>query len=99
MDNFQFFTTSEIQDILGRKIKTIRKSKGWTQKEMAKRADIPLSTYARFEQRGEGSMRDFAKILVILGRGSEIEKILNVAPKEESPMDIYRKIRKNKAKK
>lgn len=96
MDDFVFYTATDIQQTLGRKLKAVRKSKGWTQKEMAQRADIPLSTYARFEQKGEGSLRDFAKILVVLDRGSEIEKLLNTSATNESPMDLYRKIKGEK---
>lgn len=91
-----FYTAPDIQQTFADKTKNIRKSKGWTQKEMAQRADIPLSTYARFEQLGEGSMRDFAKIIVTLGRGDEIEKILNLAAENESPMDIYKKVKGKK---
>lgn len=96
MSDYIFYTAKDIQDTLRGKIKKIRKSKGWTQKEMAYRADIPLSTYARFEQLGEGSIHDFAKIIVTLGRGDEIGKILNSTIKRESPMDLYRKIKGKK---
>ena len=96
MSDFIFYTAPDIQEIISDKIKKIRKSKGWTQKEMALRAEIPLSTYARFEQLGEGSMRDFSKMIVTLGRGDEIEKILNSSVKNESPMDLYRKVKGKK---
>lgn len=91
-----FYTAPDIQDTLRDKIKKLRKLKGWTQKEMARRTDIPLSTYARFEQRGEGSIHHLAKIIVTLGRGDEIEKILNSSTKGESPMDLYRQIKGKK---
>ena len=96
LDSFDFYTPGEIQRTLGAKIRDVRKAYGWTQKEMAKKASIPLSTYARFEQLGEGSMRDFAKILVVFRRGAEIEILLNVASKEESPIDAYRNLSKKK---
>ena len=44
---------------------------------MSEKTGIPLSTYQRIEQLGEGSMRDFAKILVALNRANEINNILN----------------------
>ena len=96
MSDYVFYSVIDVQDTLRDKVKKLRKLKGWTQKEMARRADIPLSTYARFEQLGEGSMRDFAKIIITLGRGDEIEKILNSTIKGESPMDLYRKIKGKK---
>ena len=98
MDSFIFYTAPDIQQTLADKIQKVRKLKGWTQKEMAQRSDIPLSTYARFEQLGEGSMKDFAKIIVTLGRGDEIEKILNSTTKGETPMDIYNKVKSERQK-
>jgi len=91
-----FYTPNDIQEIIAKRIKIARKQKGWTQKEMAKRADIPLSTYARIEQSGEGSLRHFAKILAVLGRGDEIEKIL--IPQEKTPVEIVKEIRKKSKK-
>ena len=96
MSDFIFYTAQDIQGIISDKIKKIRKSKGWTQKEMALRSDIPLSTYARFEQLGECSLYHLSKMIATLGRGDEIEKILNVAVKNESPMDLYRKVKGKK---
>ncbi len=96
MSDYIFYTAANIQDTLRDKVKKLRKLKGWTQKEMAHRSDIPLSTYARFEQLGEGSIHDLAKIIITLGRGDEIEKILNSAIKGESPMDLYRQIKGKK---
>ena len=96
MSDYIFYTVTDIQDTLRDKVKNLRKSKGWTQKEMARRSDIPLSTYARFEQLGEGSIHDFSKIIITLGRGDEVGKILNTTIKGESPMDIYRKIKGKK---
>ncbi len=58
---------------------------------MASKADIPLSTYARIEQKGEGSLKDFAKILLALGRADEIEKILQT--ETESPIEVYERIK------
>ena len=93
-----FYSPVDVQLLLAEKIKLARKQKGWTQKEMAKRADIPLSTYARIEQLGEGSLRHLAKILTVLGRADELEKIL--IPYEKTPVEEYeeymRKKRKNR---
>ncbi len=87
----QFYTHQDIQQQIATRIKTVRKQQKQTQKQMAAKADVPLSTYARIEQRGEGSLRDFAKILVALGRADEIEKILQ--PYEETPMQVYDRIK------
>ena len=51
----------EIQLHLANRIKKARISVKLTQKELALKANIPLSTYRRYEQKGEGSIKDFIK--------------------------------------
>lgn len=88
----QLYTHQEIQYSLADKISSVRKQNGITQKEMSLKTGIPLSTYARIEQLGEGSLKDFSKILLALGRGGELDKILIVS--QESPIEVYEKMKK-----
>lgn len=88
----ELYTHLDIQYQLADKIKAIRKEKKITQKQMSLNADIPLSTYARIEQLGEGSLKDFSKILISLGRADEIGKILQVT--EVTPTEIYESIKR-----
>ena len=85
-----YYIHTDIQEILSQKISTLRKKQKITQKRMSEKTGIPLSTYQRIEQLGEGSMRDFAKILVALNRANEINNILNIS--EETPMEIYERL-------
>ena len=87
----EFYTHQDIQYQLADKIVAIRKQKKLTQKQMAKKSDIPLSTYARIEQLGEGSLKDFSKILIALDRADEISKILIVS--EQTPTEVYEKMK------
>ncbi len=87
----QFYTHQDIQYKLADKIKGIRKQKKLTQKQMAVKSDVPLSTYARIEQLGEGSLKDFAKILIALDRADEISKILQTA--DETPIEVYERVK------
>lgn len=89
-----FYTHIDIQYQLADKIKAMRKVKKMTQKQMALKSDIPLSTYARIEQLGEGSIKDFAKILVVLDRTDEIDKILQIA--DITPMEAYERAQKQR---
>ena len=57
--------------------------------EMTQKAAIPLSTYRRFEQKGEGSVRDLVKICIALGRIRELENFLAAPP--YSPVAAYEK--------
>ena len=84
----------ELQLHLANRIKKERISSRYTQKELALKADIPLSTYRRFEQKGEGSIKDFIKILVALNRVNELDTFLT--PAEYSPIKEYEKLHKFK---
>lgn len=82
----------ELQLHLANRIKKERISSQYTQKELALKADIPLSTYRRFEQKGEGSIKDFIKILVALNRVNELDTFLT--PAEYSPVKEYEALKK-----
>ncbi len=88
----QLYTHQDIQYQLADKIKAIRKQKKLTQKQISVKTDIPLSTYARIEQQGEGSLKDFAKILIALDHADEISKILQVS--EVTPIEVYESMKK-----
>ena len=81
---------TDIQEILADKIYHVRKKQKLTQKDICMRTGIPLSTYQRLEQEGEGSLKNFAKILIALGRADEIKKILNVA--SDTPVEVYERM-------
>jgi len=82
---------TDIQEILADKIYQVRKKQKISQKDISLRAGIPLSTYQRIEQTGEGSMKNFAKILIALNRADEINKILNVS--SDTPIEVYERKR------
>jgi len=87
----ELYTHQEIQYQIADKIKALRKQKKLTQKQMSMKADIPLSTYARIEQLGEGSLKDFTKILMALNRADEMSKILQIT--ELTPIETYHKLK------
>lgn len=85
---------TELQLHLATRIKKERISSNMTQRELSQKADIPLSTYRRFEQKGEGSLKDFIKILVALNRVNELDSFLT--PLEYSPVKEYETLHKSK---
>ena len=87
----------ELQMYIASKIKKERISQNMTQKEIAQKANIPLSTYRRFEQKGEGSMKDFLKILTVLKRVGDLEHLLRGS--EYSPVAEYEALQKQKKEK
>jgi transcriptional regulator with XRE-family HTH domain len=84
----------ELQHHIASRIKKQRIFSKLTQKDLAIKADIPLSTYRRFEQKGEGSIKDFIKILVSLNRVNELDIFLS--SDEYSPIKEYEQMQKTK---
>ena len=92
-----FMSIKELQLHLSTRVKAQRIEQNFTQKELASRANIPLSTYRRFEQKGEGSIKDLIKILVALNRVDELENFLK--PSAFSPVKYYEENKNKKEKK
>lgn len=69
MEFSSFFNYTELQLLLGAKIKETRLSIGrYNQKEQAAAAGVAYSTYRLIEQQGKGSIEDFMKILISMGK-------------------------------
>jgi len=81
---------------LAQKIKKARIASEMTQKELAGKADIPLSTYRRFEQKGEGSVKDLVKVMIALGRIGDLDTLLSTMP--YSPIAEYERGEKRERK-
>lgn len=89
MEFSSFYNYEELQSILGAKIKEMRLSVGrYNQKEQASAAGIPYSTYKLIEQRGKGSIEDFIKILLSMGRVDSLNMLFD--KREDSVMDNFR---------
>ncbi len=72
-------TTSKAQKLIAEHCQQRRVSIGLTQKGLAERAGVSLSSLRRFEQEGAISLESFLKLFQILG---SLEDIINViAPK------------------
>lgn len=89
MEFSSFYNYEELQAILGAKIKEMRLSIGrYNQQEQAMAAGIPYSTYKLIEQKGKGSIEDFMKILLSMGRVDSLNMLFD--QREESVMDNFR---------
>jgi len=58
------------------RIRQLRKASKWSQSEMARRSDISLPTYRKFEYTGSISLERFIRILRVLGREDELLELL-----------------------
>lgn len=73
-------TPLEISKALAERHRTLRKQLKMSQEEMAERSGVSLGTLKRFENTGKISLYSLLKLLHLLGRLNEFDKLL--IPKE-----------------
>lgn len=62
---------------IGRRMRTFRLARGWTQAELAKRAGIALSTLKLFESKGQISFLRLVRLAVILDVDGELRELFS----------------------
>ena len=70
-------TPQEVTIKLARKIKAIRKRKGYTQKKLAARSNVSYASLRKFEQKGEISLISLVKILMELDLIGEFNSLFD----------------------
>lgn len=65
-----------VRQELAKKVKEIRKSKKYSQQELAVRSNVSLGSYKRFEQTGHISLDALLRIVFVLNRLDEFDKLL-----------------------
>ena len=60
---------------VGQRLRGFRLAKGWTQKELAERSGVALSTLKLFEAKGQGSFQRLAHMAVALGVDGELREL------------------------
>lgn len=78
---FDFYTSNEISDILGQRLKQHRLSQNLTQAQLAERAGVGLSTVRRVELGKGGSLDNIIRITIALGRVNEFAELFATTPK------------------
>ena len=68
-------TPSDITLRLARKLRSIRKRRKITQKQLAARSNVSYATLRKFEQTGQISLESFVKLTMELGVVSEINDL------------------------
>lgn len=90
MNSFTLFKQpNDVKMELAQKIKRIRKSKGYTQQELAKRTQVSYGSIKRFEQTGEISLIHLLEIANILDVLENFDLLFN--KKEEEIGDEVRR--------
>jgi transcriptional regulator with XRE-family HTH domain len=74
---------SDVLVELAKKTRHLRKEKKLSQQELAKRANVSLGSYKRFERTGQISLESLLNIAFILGRMNDFDSIFT--PEDQKP--------------
>ena len=70
-----FLTPADVAKELAQRVKQRRLEQQLTQAELAKKADIPLSTYRRFEQTAQISLEGLLNVAFALGLLEDVNQL------------------------
>ena len=77
---FDFYTPSEISNILGERLKQRRLSLNLTQKSLAEKSGVGVSTVARIESGQGGTLDNLIHIAIALGMVNEFAQLFVIPP-------------------
>ena len=77
---FIWETPEEMNLNLARRLKAIRKRKGWSQQELSERSNVSFGSIKRFETSGQISLLSLTKLTVALGCDQEIRNLFTDVP-------------------
>ena len=72
-----FYTPSDIAIQLAQKMKSLRKRRKITQKQLAARSNVSYATLRKFEKTGQISFESFIKICMELGLTDEFNNLFS----------------------
>lgn len=72
-----FDTPSDVAIRLANKIKSIRKRRKITQKQLADRSNVSYATLRKFEATGQISLESFIKLVMELGLKDELDNLFS----------------------
>ena len=75
--NYLWDTPSDVALRLANKIKSVRKRKKITQKQLAGRSNVSYATLRKFEKTGQISLESFIKLTMELGLIQEINNLFS----------------------
>ena len=97
LDNFMLDNSENIRMIVAENFRKRRVEKNITRQRVAKLSGVPLSTVARFEQKGLIAFESLIKLAMALGYTSEVKNLFGT-PKFDTmaELNMIRKKSKNK---
>lgn len=78
---FDFYTPSEISEILGERLKVRRLSLNLTQAALAEKAGIGISTVARIETGQGGTLDNIIRVAIGLGMINHFSELFDAGPR------------------
>ncbi len=78
--NYIWETPTEIDLEIAKRIKSIRKRKKITQKELSDRSNVSYGSLKKFEQTGDISLKSLTKIAIELGVINELKSLFSGIP-------------------
>lgn len=70
-------TPKDTLEVLAKKVKTLRKSQGLTQIDLAEQSGVSYGSVKRFETTGQIALESLLKISHVLGRLKDFDLVLN----------------------
>lgn len=92
--HYVFETPSDIAINLANKLKSIRKRRKITQKQLAARSNVSYATLRKFEKTGQISLESFIKISMELGLMNELKDLFST-PVYNSIEEVVNEQRQN----
>lgn len=83
----EFKTADDIDRILAKRLKDIRKRKKLSQEDLAYKSGVSLGSLKRFESTGKISLLSFTKLAKVLGYSDDIEDLFT-EPRYESIEEV-----------
>ena len=83
----EFKTAEDIDRILAKRLKDIRKRKKLSQEDLAYKSGVSLGSLKRFESTGKISLLSFTKLAKVLGYSDDIEDLFT-EPRYESIEEV-----------
>ena len=83
----EFKTADDIDRILAKRLKDIRKRKKLSQENLAYKSGVSLGSLKRFESTGKISLLSFTKLAKVLGYSDDIEDLFT-EPRYESIEEV-----------
>jgi transcriptional regulator with XRE-family HTH domain len=97
MLDFSFATEQEIRLELGQRLRYKRLLKDISQEELAIRAGISISTMKLIESKGQSTLENFVRVLVVLDLAVEIQTLFECRPMSIAMMERMQKPQRKRA--